>query len=73
MRLRSYLYDEVAVSFVTNSGAVEKEFFRHKERLLGLAYRMLGRWSEAEDVVQEAFVRWSRAENVQQTGAFLVS
>jgi RNA polymerase sigma-70 factor, ECF subfamily len=30
----------------------------HRPRLLGLAYRMLGDVDEAEDVVQEAFLRW---------------
>lgn len=30
--------------------------------LIGLAYRMLGERSEAEDVVQEAYIRWMRAD-----------
>src|SRR5688572_13297234 len=34
-------------------------FIAAKPRLMGLAYRMLGSWSEAEDVVQEAWLRWS--------------
>jgi len=33
-----------------------------RPRLLGLAYRMLGDVDEAEDVVQEAFLRWHLAE-----------
>lgn len=32
-----------------------------RPRLFGLAYRMLGIVAEAEDVVQEAFVRWDQA------------
>ncbi len=30
-----------------------------RPRLTGLAYRMLGSWAEAEDVVQDAWPRWS--------------
>nr|WP_253670126.1 RNA polymerase sigma-70 factor [Streptoalloteichus tenebrarius] len=37
-------------------------FEEHRPRLLGLAYRLLGSASEAEDVVQEAFLRWDAAE-----------
>ena len=33
-------------------------FEPHRRRLTGLAYRMLGTLSEAEDVVQEAYLRW---------------
>jgi RNA polymerase sigma-70 factor (ECF subfamily) len=34
----------------------------HRRRLFGLAYRMLGSRADAEDVVQEAAVRWARAD-----------
>jgi RNA polymerase sigma-70 factor (ECF subfamily) len=33
-------------------------FDSHREFLVGLAYRMLGSVAEAEDVVQDAFLRW---------------
>jgi RNA polymerase sigma-70 factor (ECF subfamily) len=36
-------------------------FTAHRPLLLGLAYRMLGSHAEAEDVVQEAFLRWHAA------------
>lgn len=38
------------------------EFERHRARLTGLAYRMLGSAHEAEDVVQDAYVRWHQAD-----------
>jgi DNA-directed RNA polymerase specialized sigma24 family protein len=37
-------------------------FEPHRRRLTGLAYRMLGSLSEAEDIVQEAYLRWHAAE-----------
>jgi len=37
-------------------------FTLHRNRLLGIAYRMLGEMAGAEDVVQEAWLRWSGAD-----------
>ena len=37
-------------------------FEQQRGRLLGLAYRMLGTRSDAEDVVQDAWLRWSAAD-----------
>ena len=36
-------------------------FERHRPLLFSIAYRMLGTVVDAEDVVQEAYLRWSRA------------
>jgi len=37
------------------------DFEGQRSRLTGLAYRILGSWAEAEDVVQDAWLRWARA------------
>ncbi|MFD2469498.1 RNA polymerase sigma-70 factor [Amycolatopsis silviterrae] len=50
--------------------AVE-EFERHRPKLFGLAYRMLGSAEEAEDVVQDTFLRWHRADAVASPWAWL--
>ncbi|PNU02108.1 RNA polymerase subunit sigma [Novosphingobium guangzhouense] len=39
------------------------EFTTQRSRLLRLAYRMLGSLSDAEDVVQDAWLRWARADS----------
>ena len=44
-------------------------FEAQRARLLRLGYRMLGSLSEAEDVVQEAWLRWTRVEDGVQTPA----
>ncbi|MEV0280283.1 RNA polymerase sigma-70 factor [Streptomyces sp. NPDC050610] len=38
------------------------EFEAHRPRLFALAYRMLGAASEAEDIVQDTYLRWSTAD-----------
>ena len=38
------------------------EFNRHRQRLFGLAYRMLGTRDDAEDIVQETYIRWHNAD-----------
>ena len=44
-----------------------------RPKLMRVAYRMLGSVSDAEDVVQEAFIRWMRADRgeVREPEAFL--
>jgi RNA polymerase sigma-70 factor (ECF subfamily) len=51
------------------------EFSRHRRRLQGIAYRMLGSKADAEDMVQEAYLRWHQAdvERVQTPEAWLVT
>jgi len=45
----------------------------HRGRLLGLAYRMLGSRSDAEDVVQDAYLRFAAARDVHNPEALLVT
>lgn len=43
------------------SGEVD-EFLGHRPRLFALAYRMLGAAGEAEDAVQEVYLRWAEVD-----------
>jgi RNA polymerase sigma-70 factor (ECF subfamily) len=56
------------------SPPADEVFEAQRGRLQGLAYRMLGSMSDAEDVVQEAWVRWERADRsaVASPDAWLV-
>jgi len=51
------------------------EFEVHRSRLFGLAYRMLGLRAEAEDIVQETYLRWHGAdvESLRSPEAWLVT
>ena len=46
-------------------------FEAQRPRLLRLAYRMLGSVAEAEDVVQDAWLRWSEASGIDSPPAWL--
>jgi RNA polymerase sigma-70 factor (ECF subfamily) len=50
-------------------------FEQHRSRLFGIAYRMLGSRADAEDVLQEAYLRWHRApvEEIRSSEAWLVT
>ena len=50
-------------------------FNRHRPLLFGIAYRMLGRVSEAEDTLQEVWLRWQKQDiaRIQSAKAWLVS
>lgn len=52
-----------------------EEFQRHRPRLLGIAYRLLGSAWDAEDIVEEAAIRWLQADHaaIRKPVAFLTT
>jgi len=50
-----------------------ESFEPHRPRLIRVAYRMLGSMADAEDVMQDAFLRWNDADraSIDNTGAYL--
>ncbi|WP_425556121.1 RNA polymerase sigma-70 factor [Glycomyces endophyticus] len=68
----------VAVEESERAGGLDEAaavFTAVRPRLFGIAYRMLGSASEAEDLVQEVWVRWQAydREAVSEPGAFLAT
>lgn len=55
--------------------AKTETFERHRKRLFGLAYRMLGSVGDAEDAVQDTYLRWYRSDTavIQTPEAWLVT
>jgi RNA polymerase sigma-70 factor (ECF subfamily) len=62
----------VSSTSVTDPAA---SFEPHRRRLLGLAYRMLGSMADAEDAVQDTYLRWHAAgrDSVSDPRAFLMT
>ncbi|MFD4605869.1 RNA polymerase sigma-70 factor [Streptomyces sp. NPDC058464] len=52
-----------------------KEFIAARPQLFGIAYRVIGSAAEAEDIVQEAWVRWQNTDRagVREPAAFLAT
>ena len=50
-------------------------FEQHRGRMFGIAYRMLGTSVEAEDIVQEAWLRWQAADrtDIAEPAAYLAT
>ena len=68
--------DSHSLDFAKFDGATESEFLElARPRLLGIAYRILGSHAEAEDAVQDTFVRWHATERatIQSPGAWLTT
>jgi len=59
---------------VSQPDSVADTFSRLRPRLIRIAYRMLGSVAEAEDIVQEGFIRWHQTDRsgVLNEEAFLV-
>ncbi|MFB6619150.1 RNA polymerase sigma-70 factor [Streptomyces sp. NPDC085524] len=57
----------------THVTASAADFEEHRPRMFGIAYRMLGSATEAEDIVQDAYLRWTAADrgDVEHPGAWL--
>ncbi|MFE1808506.1 RNA polymerase sigma-70 factor [Streptomyces sp. NPDC059533] len=57
----------------THVTASVADFEEHRPRMFGIAYRMLGSATEAEDIVQDAYLRWTAADrgDVEHPGAWL--
>ena len=58
-----------------NPTATATAFAAERTRLLGIAYRMLGSRADAEDVLQDAWLRWSESNSgeVRSTQAWLTT
>ncbi|MFE9254826.1 RNA polymerase sigma-70 factor [Streptomyces sp. NPDC006879] len=55
------------------TGSAIDEFEAHRPRMFGIAYRMLGSAQEAQDTVQDAYLRWHATdrESVEHPSAWL--
>ena len=65
----------MTVALDVSSDAGLSAFLSVRPRLFGIAYRMLGSAAEAEDIVQDVWVRWQMADRslVRDAAAFLVT
>lgn len=54
-------------------GADHAAFEHHRRRCVALAYRIVGSAAEAEDIVQEAWLRWQRSDGIVNPGAWLTT
>lgn len=66
---------EVFVSEMTEAKSSVEIFKQLRPRLFGIAYRMTGISGDAEDIVQEAYLRWHKADlrEIESPEAWLVT
>ena len=50
-----------------------EEFEKHRSRLFGIAYRMVGSATDADDLVQETLLRWQRKSKLRLADAWLTA
>jgi RNA polymerase sigma-70 factor (ECF subfamily) len=67
--------EDVAATGVERDGAGAEEFEVHRRYLGAVAYRMLGSVADAEDVVQDAWLRWNGADRagIEDPRAYLTT
>lgn len=60
---------------IQNASGDLETFTEHRPLLFGIAQRMLGNAADAEDILQEAFVRWQKAsgQEIRSARAFLTT
>jgi RNA polymerase sigma-70 factor (ECF subfamily) len=58
---------------VSDDERLAEEFEAHRERLRAVAYRMLGSGHEADDAVQETWLRLHRSDGIDNLGGWLTT
>ncbi len=73
----STAFSDSSASSIVGTGIDDglSSFLRVRPRLFAIAYRMLGSAAEAEEIVQEAWIRWQTADRatVRDATAFLAT
>ena len=67
------LFNFIAFRVVTVSTGALEQYSEVRPRLFGIAYRMLGSAADAEDLLQDVWLRWQNYDHAEVTnpGAFL--